>query len=197
MMKTRKTLHLNLKKKWFDMILSGEKKEEYRAITEYWLRRFFKDAKFVYNTSFNIGYLTSSNTRDFETITFSNGYQKDRPQFEIEFKKLRLGKGLEKWGADSQEQYFIFELGEILSKTNCPEMEKDTSAFDEFKDSLSEDSEIRHNQLTELLENTYNDIVKDKGECNSDDLVLELCRSLGLPYGDYLRLSVWSLMNLD
>ena len=28
-----KTLHLNLKKQWFDMILSGEKKEEYRELT--------------------------------------------------------------------------------------------------------------------------------------------------------------------
>lgn len=27
-----KTLHLVLKKRWFDMILSGEKKEEYREI---------------------------------------------------------------------------------------------------------------------------------------------------------------------
>lgn len=31
-----KILHLTLTKKWFDMILSGEKKEEYREITKYW-----------------------------------------------------------------------------------------------------------------------------------------------------------------
>lgn len=34
-----KILHLTLKKKWFDMILSGEKKEEYRDTKEFWLRR--------------------------------------------------------------------------------------------------------------------------------------------------------------
>ena len=28
-----KILHLTLKKKWFDMIASGEKKEEYREMT--------------------------------------------------------------------------------------------------------------------------------------------------------------------
>lgn len=37
-----KTLHLNLKKKWFDMILSSEKKEEYREIKPFWENRFFK-----------------------------------------------------------------------------------------------------------------------------------------------------------
>ena len=35
------TLHLNLKKQWYDMIGSGEKKEEYRDISDYWARRLF------------------------------------------------------------------------------------------------------------------------------------------------------------
>lgn len=30
------TLRLTLKKKWFDMIQSGEKKEEYRTLKDYW-----------------------------------------------------------------------------------------------------------------------------------------------------------------
>ena len=34
-----KTLHLNIKKKWFDMILSGEKKEEYKEIKTFWIKR--------------------------------------------------------------------------------------------------------------------------------------------------------------
>ena len=34
-----KTLHLTLKKKWFDMIASGKKKEEYREIKPYWFER--------------------------------------------------------------------------------------------------------------------------------------------------------------
>ncbi len=37
-----KILHLNLKKMWFDLILCGEKKEEYREIKIYWLKRFLK-----------------------------------------------------------------------------------------------------------------------------------------------------------
>lgn len=34
-----KVLHLTLKKKWFDMIASGEKTEEYRDISEFWIKR--------------------------------------------------------------------------------------------------------------------------------------------------------------
>jgi len=37
-----KILNLTLKKKWFDMILSGEKKEEYREIKQYWETRLFE-----------------------------------------------------------------------------------------------------------------------------------------------------------
>ena len=33
-------LILPIKKKWFDMIASGEKKEEYREIKTYWTSRF-------------------------------------------------------------------------------------------------------------------------------------------------------------
>lgn len=38
-MKDDNTLVLVLKKKWFDMIDSGIKKEEYREIKDYWIRR--------------------------------------------------------------------------------------------------------------------------------------------------------------
>lgn len=39
-MKDKLVLYLNLKRKWFDMIVFGEKKEEYREIKFYWIRYF-------------------------------------------------------------------------------------------------------------------------------------------------------------
>lgn len=36
-----KILTLHLKKRWYDMIKSGEKTEEYRAMTDYWLKRLY------------------------------------------------------------------------------------------------------------------------------------------------------------
>lgn len=38
-----KTLHLPLKKEWYEMIESLIKPEEYRGITAYWIVRFFRD----------------------------------------------------------------------------------------------------------------------------------------------------------
>ena len=39
--KVSKTLHLVLKRKWWDMIASGVKREEYREVTLYWAKRLF------------------------------------------------------------------------------------------------------------------------------------------------------------
>lgn len=124
-----KTLHLNLHRKWFDMVLSGEKKEEYRDITKYWARRF------CYRIPTPTGYLSCINQilnkdmegcerwvakgipmfKEFDTITFSNGYAKDRDQFVIELKYISIRKGLPEWGAEKDKVYFVLHLGEIIN----------------------------------------------------------------------------------
>lgn len=37
-MEKERILYLSVKKKWFDMIVSGEKKEEYREHKLYWIK---------------------------------------------------------------------------------------------------------------------------------------------------------------
>lgn len=37
-MEKERILYLSVKKKWFDMIVSGEKKEEYREHKLYWVK---------------------------------------------------------------------------------------------------------------------------------------------------------------
>lgn len=93
------TLHLNLHKKWFEMIISGIKKEEYREMKPYWNKIFLAG-------------------KEFKTITFSNGYTKNRRQFTIEFLGLQNGFGIELWGAPHCERVWILKLGNIISK-NC------------------------------------------------------------------------------
>lgn len=39
----KKVLNLVVTKKWFDMIVSGEKNEEYREIKPYWVTRLFRN----------------------------------------------------------------------------------------------------------------------------------------------------------
>lgn len=89
-----KILHMTLKKKWFDMILSGEKTEEYREIKPYWTKRLSKK---------------------YDIVRFRNGYNKDSPWFEIEFKNLETGIGRNDWGSGT-EPVFILKLGNITKK---------------------------------------------------------------------------------
>lgn len=49
-------LHLTLKKKWFDLILSGKKTEEYREIKPYWEKRLM--GKTYDKVIFRNGYAT-------------------------------------------------------------------------------------------------------------------------------------------
>jgi len=88
------TLHLNLKRKWFDMIASGEKLEEYREIKPYWDRRFIDEKRqniLDATTAFEIAW------KNFNTITFKNGYQKDAPTIIVECKGIEIGKAKPEW----------------------------------------------------------------------------------------------------
>lgn len=98
-------LHLNLIRKWFD-IIGNPKDEEYRAITPYWSRIFTNGkikikGKFYHPTDV--------------VVCFSNGYAKDRPQKTFKVKGLKVGFGYSPWGADGNTQYFILQIGERLS----------------------------------------------------------------------------------
>ena len=106
-----RTLHLNLKRKWFDMILSSEKTEEYREIKDYYILRLFVNYREYFELQKN-GNIT--HTPLHQTITFSNGYHKSRDQFEIELKSIEIGTGYPHLGAIYRKKYFILKLGKIL-----------------------------------------------------------------------------------
>lgn len=91
------TLHLTLKKKWFDMIISGIKKEEYREIKPYWVKRLMATKK------------------SYSRVLFKNGYGPNVPRALIELKGLMAGLGVVEWGAPEGKEVFILKLGKILS----------------------------------------------------------------------------------
>ena len=132
------TLHLNLKKKWFEMIFNGIKTEEYREIKEHWASQLldkpdYKDIKAKYRfekvrSIFNIltGYYGNRSKavicgidmgyikfKNYDSITFSNGYSSERPQFEIELKGIEIKEGNPEWGAEPGKRYFVLKLGKI------------------------------------------------------------------------------------
>lgn len=95
-----KILELTLKKQWFDMILSGDKKEEYREIKPYWINRLIDN-----NTWF---------FKKFDAVKFKNGYSKDANSFLIEFKDINIDYGYSGWGAETGKTYFVIKLGNII-----------------------------------------------------------------------------------
>ena len=98
-------LVLPIKKKWYDMILSGEKKEEYRDIKEYYQTRF----ESVFGCRFMFGLDAECPAKE---IIFRNGYSGDSPSF-IALCKLRRGEGKPEWGAEAGKRYYILEILEI------------------------------------------------------------------------------------
>lgn len=125
--KELRILELTLTKQWFDLISSGEKKEEYREIKKYWLNRLFsplaKDYKHL--PEFAVGpSLDSTNTqkipaftkaREFDAVRFTNGYGQSRPSMLYEYKGIEVGTGRKEWGAP-EERVFIIKLGRVLER---------------------------------------------------------------------------------
>ena len=87
-----KELVLPLKAQWYNMIESGEKKEEYREIKPYWQKRL--DGK------------------EFDTVTFTYGYTKRR--MTCKCNGIRKDTGNPKWGAVSGVVYYVISLGERI-----------------------------------------------------------------------------------
>ena len=114
-----KTLHLNLTKKWFDMILLGLKLEEYREIKKYWVDRICENRKGIEDLLItDTEYRELLDIKKIDTATFSNGFAKKRLQFVIEIKNITIREGREEWGAEKGKKYFVIELGKILPTKN-------------------------------------------------------------------------------
>ena len=108
-------LTLPIKKKWFNMILSGEKKEEYREIKPYWEKRFVKifgEIAFVPRPHFVAPVLESP----IKEVMFQNGYSKNSPRFVAKC-TLSAGTGKEEWGAEKDKQYFILKIHDIKKES--------------------------------------------------------------------------------
>lgn len=93
-------LTLPIKKKWFDMILSGEKKEEYRSINDY------------YGTRFRNVWGYPAYWGEPHKIRLRNGYASTSPSI-IATCTLSKKYGNPKWGAEIGKQYFVLRILEI------------------------------------------------------------------------------------
>ena len=120
-MENKSILYLTLNKKWFQMILSGEKTEEYRDIKEFWSRRFCRSYKkgFVSckNCNCNNGCLSGGLIlKHYDIIKFTNGYGPKMPSFFIELLDIKIGKAKPEWSDNWPGDVFILKLGKIIKE---------------------------------------------------------------------------------
>lgn len=99
------TLILRISKEWFDMIVSGEKTEEYRVPKSYWIKRLLvpnsdsTDMKLwaeaidgrvdIIRQYIRINFMSF---KPFTHVLFINGYRKDSPCIEKKIESITIGK---------------------------------------------------------------------------------------------------------
>lgn len=108
-----KTLDLVLKGKWYDMIASGEKTEEYREIKPYWEKRLldYEAIKRNYGgLTFGVFVLGDplKYPQGFTHVRFHRGYTKITMTFEID--SITFDNGKKEWGAEPGKMYFVIKL---------------------------------------------------------------------------------------
>ena len=111
----RSDMVMTLKKKWFDMILSGVKTEEYREMKLYWEKRFINYFGRYYDFSQDTPTLVWNQQR--KDIVFRNGYGNDKPQFTAEC-SISEGYGKEEWGAESGCKYYVLKIHRVYGEKN-------------------------------------------------------------------------------
>lgn len=101
----KKILNLVITKKWYDMIKSGEKTEEYREIKPYWVARLFQNNSNIVDMR-NLASALAGRTdllkkyidaqrivlKQYTHVLFINGYRKDSPRIEKEIESISIGK---------------------------------------------------------------------------------------------------------
>ena len=98
-------LNLTIRRKWFDLIRIGQKKEEYRTYSNRSAIRF-------YDTVARLGHLP-----DNAIAVFRNGYRMGSAAVAIEITGIELRNGNEakhtEWG-EPNEMHIVIRLGKVL-----------------------------------------------------------------------------------
>lgn len=111
-------LTLPIKKKWFDMICSGEKPEDYREIKKYWTKRFGWQDEHPYpdhNPPARVHKLVMLG-KDMEVV-FKNGYSQNSPYIKC-WVHITKGQGRIEWGAVPGKEYYVLFINKIIETGN-------------------------------------------------------------------------------
>lgn len=100
------------------MILSGEKKEEYREIKSYYTKRFDNQLNRKLTIGGKKGTLNEwlrTDIKYYLDVKFRNGYSSASPSFNAKC-QLMIGKGRSEWGAEPGKEYYVLKILEIKDR---------------------------------------------------------------------------------
>ncbi|THH37898.1 hypothetical protein [Neolewinella litorea] len=101
-------LHIPIKREYFDAIRAGEKTEEYRAYSPFWISRL--------GVTDDEGQL--ADFRQYDIVRFRNGYEPDSPVMDVEFQGIILEEFMNE-PEDSEYRFgFAIQLGKVLRTEN-------------------------------------------------------------------------------
>ena len=101
-------LTLPIKQKWFDMIMSGEKLEEYRDIKPYWTKRL-NISPIILNIENLVKDGDINLTHVVHECKIRAGYNKSSPTATIYY-WVDIGSGKENWGAEPDVEYYRLHI---------------------------------------------------------------------------------------
>lgn len=122
-------MRLIIKRNWLDMIMTGQKKEEYREIKYYWATRLLssksdmepgvidemiQDMQQPFDRHLCPRELMDYfgvKFKPFDTVIFRNGYAKDALVVTIPISSIEIATGSPEWGAEEGKYYFVIKLG--------------------------------------------------------------------------------------
>ena len=101
-------LHIPIKREFFDAILAGTKKEEYRDFSPFWISRLA-----TVNERGEV-----DGFREYDFVRFRNGYNPNSPVMDVAFKKTIIEEFTDV-PEDSEHRFcFAIVLGEVLQTEN-------------------------------------------------------------------------------
>lgn len=107
-------LNLTIKRQWFDMIASGQKREEYRSLDN----KKVGD-KFVYRSGWPKGA---------RVMVLRNGYRTDSPALAVRVYGIILRNGNDsvhpEWGEPTDRLHFAIMLGDVLVRGTYAEVKE-------------------------------------------------------------------------
>ena len=107
---------LTIKRKWLEMIRSGEKKEEYRALSPYYATRFnrFLGLELIYASQAQVeSTLRAAGSVPFKDIILRAGYSLSAPATMISSGYITISTGRPEWGATEGEEYYVLHIEKL------------------------------------------------------------------------------------